>query len=214
MMFIASTSLSGDLYLDNTMGAGLSVGVVVLLLAVTGLLERVGKIVPVPVVKGIQFGAGLSLVVKAGTSFNELPWLGLDPDTLIWVAFAALLIFGRRNRNKKIPSAFITLTIAIIYSMVARLELPTPGIEMPHLSIPFLVNIKNGLLAAGIVQLPLTILNSVIAVTHLSHELLPTRSAPSTTSLGISIGLMNIVGCMFGGMPICPGMIPQNLFLL
>ncbi|KAI5811639.1 sulfate transporter [Peziza echinospora] len=212
MMFIASKSLLRDQYSPYAIGAGLSVGVVVLLLAVTGLLERVGKIVPVPIVKGIQLGAALSILINAGFFFNELPWLGLpwvglDPDTLIWVAFATLFFLGRANRNKKIPSAVILLTYAILYSMVARLGLPEPGIELPHLRIPFLrlVEIKNGLLAAGIVQLPLTISNSVIAVTQLSHDLLPTRPAPSPTSLGISIGLMNIVGCMFNGMPICFG---------
>jgi len=65
--------------------------------------------------------------------------------------------------------------------------------------------VRKGFLTAGIGQLPLTLLISIIAVTYLSGDLIPDRPAPSITSLGISIGLMNILGSFFGSMPICHG---------
>lgn len=54
-------------------------------------------------------------------------------------------------------------------------------------------------------QLPLTTLNSIVAVSALSNDLLPDLPTPSVTSLGISVGLMNLTSTWFGGMPVCHG---------
>ena len=54
-------------------------------------------------------------------------------------------------------------------------------------------------------QLPLTTLNSIIAVSALSSDLLPNIPAPSVTSVGLSVALMNLTGTWFGAMPVCHG---------
>ncbi|MCX7824198.1 MAG: putative sulfate/molybdate transporter [Verrucomicrobiae bacterium] len=46
-------------------GAGLAIGVVMLVLAATGLLEWLARVVPKCVVRGIQFGLGVQLVLLA-----------------------------------------------------------------------------------------------------------------------------------------------------
>ncbi|KAK4149234.1 hypothetical protein C8A00DRAFT_19051 [Chaetomidium leptoderma] len=51
----------------------------------------------------------------------------------------------------------------------------------------------------------LLLLNSVIAVSALSTELLPALPAPGVTALGLSVAAMNLVGCWFGAMPVCHG---------
>lgn len=63
---------------------------------------------------------------------------------------------------------------------------------------------KSGFLRAAIPQIPLSILNSVIAVCKLSADLFPDREL-SATSVSISVGIMNFVGCWFGAMPVCHG---------
>ncbi|KAH6631045.1 hypothetical protein B0J18DRAFT_422950 [Chaetomium sp. MPI-SDFR-AT-0129] len=60
-------------------------------------------------------------------------------------------------------------------------------------------------LFAALAQLPLTTLNSVIAVSALSADLLPDVPPPSVTALGLSVAAMNLVGCWFGAMPVCHG---------
>jgi len=47
-------------------------------------------------------------------------------------------------------------------------------------------------------------LNSVIAVCALSAELYPGRGV-ATRSMAVSVGLMNVLGCWFGAMPMCHG---------
>lgn len=63
---------------------------------------------------------------------------------------------------------------------------------------------KIGFLRAAIPQIPLSVLNSVIAVCKLSADLFPEREA-SATVVSVSVGAMNLVGCWFGAMPCCHG---------
>lgn len=63
---------------------------------------------------------------------------------------------------------------------------------------------KVGFLRGAIPQIPLSVLNSVIAVCKLSKDLFPAMEV-SATSVSVSVGLMNLVGCWFGAMPVCHG---------
>ena len=57
---------------------------------------------------------------------------------------------------------------------------------------------------AGLPQLPLTLLNSVVAVCQLSADKFPDRPA-SPRRVAISVGVMNLVGPWFGALPCCHG---------
>ncbi|CAL5327707.1 unnamed protein product [Camellia sinensis] len=63
---------------------------------------------------------------------------------------------------------------------------------------------KIGFFRAAIPQIPLSVLNSVIAVCKLSADLFPDREVSATT-VSVSVGVMNLVGCWFGAMPVCHG---------
>src|SRR5205814_6147517 len=57
---------------------------------------------------------------------------------------------------------------------------------------------------ASLPQIPLTTLNSVIAVCALSVDLFPERPA-TPRRVAVSVGLMNLAGAWFGAMPMCHG---------
>ena len=63
---------------------------------------------------------------------------------------------------------------------------------------------RAGILRAGLPQLPLTTLNSVISVSQLAGELFPGRGA-SPAAVSIAVGLMNACGGWLGAMPCCCG---------
>ncbi|OVA01005.1 sulfate transporter [Macleaya cordata] len=63
---------------------------------------------------------------------------------------------------------------------------------------------KIGFVRAAIPQIPLSVLNSVIAVCKLSTDLFPERQV-SATAVSVSVGAMNMIGCWFGAMPCCHG---------
>ncbi|KAJ4874322.1 Molybdate transporter 2 [Raphanus sativus] len=62
---------------------------------------------------------------------------------------------------------------------------------------------KIGFVRAAIPQIPLSVLNSVIAVCKLSNDLFDKEL--SATTVSVSVGMMNLIGCWFGAMPVCHG---------
>lgn len=113
----------------------------------------------------------------------------------------------RRQFLAKIPSALIVFLLGLLLCF-----LRDPSI-VNHLTFgPAKIGVvkirpndwKIGFLRAAIPQIPLSVLNSVIAVCKLSADLFPEREV-SATSVSISVGAMNLVGCWFGAMPVCHG---------
>jgi hypothetical protein len=62
----------------------------------------------------------------------------------------------------------------------------------------------TGFWRAGLPQLPLTLLNSVIAVCALSEDYFPARGI-APRRMAASVGVMNLLCVPFGGMPMCHG---------
>ena len=62
----------------------------------------------------------------------------------------------------------------------------------------------TGIVSTAIPQLPLTTLNSVVAVCQLSADLFPAKPVRPVL-VSVSVGLMNMVGAWSGAMPCCHG---------
>lgn len=189
--------------------AGQWVSIAVLIMSITGILRWVVSHVPVPVVKGIQLGAGLSLVLSAGSSLLQpLAWLHPILDNRLWAILAFLVLIGTQH----LPRFPYALSFFILGLLFAIIELLTSGggspslqLWRPHFMIPAWLSHHQSAVWMAIGQLPLTTLNSVIAVSALSAELLPDLPTPSVTSIGMSVAIMNLVGTWFGAMPVCHG---------
>src|SRR5207302_10912367 len=63
---------------------------------------------------------------------------------------------------------------------------------------------SKAFLEAAVPQIPLTTLNSVVAVCALSADLFRDRPA-SPRRVAVSVGIMNLFGAWFGAMPMCHG---------
>lgn len=192
------------------MAAGQWVGAAVLVMSVTGLLRWAVAVVPIPVVKGIQLGAGLSLIMGAGSSLLQpLHWTHPAFDNRVWALVAFLALIGTQ-RFPRFPYALVFFLLALLFAFVQVLavgeNLPWFHTWYPQFTMPKWVGV-GGLpsLWMAIGQLPLTTLNSIIAVSALSRDLLPDLPAPSVGSIGTSVALMNLTSTWFGGMPVCHG---------
>ncbi|KAI4726382.1 hypothetical protein E4T49_05864 [Aureobasidium sp. EXF-10728] len=214
MKAIAAIAISQSYTKTENISAGLFVGGVVTLLSLTGLLKWFGRIVPIPVVRGIQMGAGLALVISAGTTLlKPLGWITPNwSDNWLWAmaAFFFLLI------SSLVPRVPYALLVFILGLMFAGINLntshqpthPSSAFQPwhPKTYVPTPKDFYKGAFEAGLPQLPLTTLNSILAVTSLSASLFPSSPpTPSNTQIGLSVGLANLVGCWFGAMPICHG---------
>lgn len=218
MKAIAAVAIARRFSIEQTASAGLFVSGVIGVASITGLLNWIGRVIPIPVVKGIQVGAGLSLILSAGSSLLQpLRWITPGQDNLLCAGAATLFLLvttvaaaQKSNRTAPIPYALIVCVIGLIISAATwgSSGHSTPSflaMWRPSLLHPSGSDFKVGSLDAGLGQLPLTTLNSIIAVTHLAADLLPAQPTPTPTALGLSILLMNGIGCAFGAMPACHG---------
>ncbi|VDB92053.1 unnamed protein product [Peniophora sp. CBMAI 1063] len=210
MKAIASIAILRSYTMQETAAAGIGVSAVVMLMSVTGLLSWATRIVPVPVVKGIQVGAGLSLVISAGEKLlRPLSWSSHTPNTSavdnwFWAlgAFFALLACTRAPR---VPYALLVFILGIILATVNSPTYIPPVLRHIPIAVPSWPTFIRIFFDASLGQLPLTTLNSIIAVSHLAADLLPDVPTPSVTEIGISVASMNLIGCWFGAMPACRG---------
>ncbi|RPA75034.1 putative sulfate transporter [Ascobolus immersus RN42] len=204
MKAIASVALARPLSLAETMAAGLTVAAVIFFLTITRLLEQFSRLVPVPIVKGIQLGAGISLVFTAINLVGPITWMTPSwADNLFWVT-GLFFTLCATSKLARFPLALFLFASGMIYAGKKIVKGPIWGIYHPEFYFPSFSEWKTGAVAAGLGQVPLTVLNSIIATQHLSAELLPSRFTPSISELGFSVALSN-VGSFFGAMPICHG---------
>ncbi|KAF8400765.1 hypothetical protein HHK36_014065 [Tetracentron sinense] len=245
MKSIAAVAISSgsDFGIPEIMAAGILTGGMLFLLGITGLMEFAYRLIPLPVVRGVQLAQGLSFAQTAvkymrnvqnfskGKASGDRPWLGLDGLVLALVCASFIVIVSgageevevqnelavdesRPRRRKKLwrilvslPSALIVFLLGVVLAIIRRPRV-VKEIEFGSSSIG-IVKIsghawKEGFIKGAIPQLPLSVLNSVIAVCKLSSDLFPGKEFP-TTSVSMSVGLMNLVGCWFGAMPCCHG---------
>ncbi|OAL71769.1 sulfate transporter [Trichophyton violaceum] len=211
MKAIAAVAIAGKYTAGQVAAAGLFVAICILLFSVTGALRWFSVVVPIPVVKGIQVGAGLSLVVSAGATLKgSMSWIQPSwADNYIWMiaAFVGLVI---TNVYRRIPYGLSVFILGLLFAII-RLAVSENGILpgfrfwRPWLTVPSLLDWNTGILDAGVGQVPLTTLNSVIAVVHLAADLLPDIQTPTVTEIGLSVSAMNLIGIWFGSMPVCHG---------
>lgn len=210
MKAIAAVAIARKFSMEENAAAGLVVAGLVGVFSVTGLLNWANRVTPIPVVKGIQVGAGLSLCLSAGSKMLlpltwTGPWWG---DNLLW-AVAAVVLLLCTFAYPRMPYAMVVFTAGIVLSLASP---QNDNVEVPHAAVPILHPSGNDFwkatTTASLGQLPLTLLNSVIAASALAADLLPSPpypAAPTVTELGISVAAINLVGCWFGAMPACHG---------
>ncbi|KAG2182326.1 hypothetical protein INT43_007256 [Umbelopsis isabellina] len=213
MKAIGAVVLASDMTIQQNMAAGLGVGGIIFFLGATRTIHLIDIITPKPVIRGIQLGTGVSLMIKAHGLIKTLQWRISGEnwsDNYTWVLLAFILVIS--CYNSRVPTALILFFIGLLFALIrmfADPEGPTnPPVAGGHypdtIIVPSPEDFQIGFLNAGLGQIPLTSLNSVIALAALIHDLFPERTA-STTSISMSVGIMNLTGCWFGCMPYCHG---------
>ena len=205
MKAIAAVAIAEGMTESQILTAGIITGTVILLLTITRLIDRLNKSIPKSVVRGLQVALGFALLARGlamivGTNIL----FGWDSIGLAVICVVLILLLQRSTRLPGILVVFALGLLALLCSQPVVLEQTRVGISwhMPDLS-----NMDDwftGLWDGAIPQIPLTILNSVIAVCALSIDLFPKRPA-SPRRVGMSVALMNLVCCPFGAMPMCHG---------
>lgn len=182
--------------------AGLVTGLLWLVLGLTGLGQKMARLVSRPVIGGLILGLGASLMLQ-GFRLLATQWvLGLAALALTGllirrspaVAMLALLAFG------------IGAALWLDPTLGEALAAMEPALRLPALALGALDGqaFVVGALLLALPQAPLTLGNAVVAITHEHNRLFPARPIGERT-VSVSTGLMNLGAATLGGVPMCHG---------
>lgn len=204
MTAIAAIAIDDGMNESQIITAGIGTAVVILLLALTGLMGWLNRVIPRSVVRGMQLGLGLNLLIKGVGMVAAVDAVGWDSILLGLLCVGVVLALFQSSR---VPAALIVFAIGLVALLVAQPALFRETQLGMDWRLPDLSNWgdwKHGFINGAIPQIPLTTLNSVVAVCVLSVDLFPRRPAtPRRTA--ISVALINLICCPLGGMPMCHG---------
>ena len=198
-VLMIAQKLSGDVLY----GAGLVIGVLMLILTTTNLLKWLVRIIPKSVVRGIQFGLGLSLASLALKDY--LPSGGVNGYIIAGLGF---LLTIRLIGNKRFPPALFVVLLGIAYACFFTMDFPklfaSISISLPVFHIPKTNDMLTGFLVLVIPQIALSLSNSVIATRQTVNDLFPEKRL-TVNKIGYTYSLMNILNPFFSGIPTCHG---------
>ena len=203
MKAIAAIAISEGMNSGEVYASGLIMSLFMLLIWSTNFTKYLDRIIPEVVVRGIQFTIGLKLLIKGAQMIYAKELIALDSIIVGLAGIGLTLLFFNSNRVPTALILFVTgISIAVIANQTLSYSLSFQFYLPAFVGIDF-GSFRGGLLNGAIPQLPLTLLNSVIAVSALSFNLFPERGA-DTKNISLSVGLMNLT-CLFGAMPMCHG---------
>ncbi len=205
MKAIATVAIAQRLTEPQVLASGILTGLAILLLVLTGLLDYIQRLIPRSVIRGLQLALGLKLIQFgferiAGTHVL----IGWDSIGLgIGCAVLVLLLYF----STRVPGALVVCGIglaallfaqpSVLFSVGWGMAWHLPALGDWHVW-------TTGFWHCAIPQIPLTVVNSVVAVCALSADLFPHRPA-APRRVAVSVGLMNIACCPLGAMPMCHG---------
>ncbi|MBN1828834.1 MAG: putative sulfate/molybdate transporter [Deltaproteobacteria bacterium] len=173
-----------------------SMGLVWLLFAATGIMDRVAAITPRSVTRGIQVSLGLLLAIEALKMISAGWAVGV---------FSIIIVLVLKD-NRYAPAALVLMLLGLSMMFIQeRFQgIAPPEFALPSLTIFPLRQVWDTLLLAGFAQIPLTATNAVIATAALIKNYWPERTV-TVRQLSLNMGIMNIIIPFFGGMPLCHG---------
>jgi xanthine/uracil/vitamin C permease (AzgA family) len=195
--------ITNHLAASTLYGAGLAIGCVMLLLTVTGTLGALARLIPACVVRGIQFGLGLSLASLALKTY--VPAAGREGWALAAAAFVIMLVLWQ---NRRFPAALFVVGLGAFYAAWRTMDVEAVragfGLALPVFRVPAAADVWAGFLVLALPQLALSLSNSVIATERTCRDLFPERGV-TVRKIGWTYSLVNLVLPFFSGVPACHG---------
>lgn len=200
---VAVMAISLNLDAEIILAAGIGLGALMLALNITGLVKFVYDIIPECVIRGIQFGLGINLLLLALTEY--IPSGGTEGFILAAAGIGSVfLLLG----NRRFPPALAVISLGLVYALFFNPgSIPRfSGVHMPlpEVHVPALYDVLTGFLILGLPQLPLSVSNSLIATKKLSDDLFPEKRL-TIKELANTYSIMNIINPLLGGVPVCHG---------
>jgi len=204
---------------ESVIGAGgILFGSLLLVLSITGTVDRLAKLFTQPVVRGIQLALGL-IFLKKGIELivtQKVFLSGVDgklaeyPVNLVmgFVVFALVLAL---LDNKKFPAALAALAFGIIAGLALggfQGQSFSIGPTRIELIAPSFGDFWTAFIMLILPQVPLTIGNACVGTADMCSSVFPNSPLLSRTKAGrfaLTMGLANLPAGLFGAVPMCHG---------
>ena len=190
--------------------AGLEIGALLLLLSVGRIADAIAKVFTKAVIRALQFGVGVLLVVTAGRLVADPPSVFRGTPRSPWpvlLAVGALAAIAWAARVRRYGVALgILVGGALVAFAAARPELAGPSLTLPHVGFPGTAALASAFFLVVVPQIPLTFGNAVVAVSDLAREYFgPAAQRVTPSRVCLSGGVGNLASALVGGMPMCHG---------
>jgi hypothetical protein len=199
MKAIAAVAMVADVSPASIAASGVVIGAVLLVLGASGLIDRIGRLVPQSVLAGLQLGLGLGLGWIALGLMQGSPVIGMAS-----LGVAVLLLWLRKQ------AALAALAVGI--GLGAVLGAPAPslaeatwrGAALPF--FPTVGEIRVAVTELALPQMALTLTNAVILTALVAGDHFGARAAHVTPRrLCLTSGAANLLLTPFGALPMCHG---------
>ncbi|MEX2459369.1 MAG: molybdate transporter family protein [Actinomycetota bacterium] len=190
--------------------AGFEIGAFLLLLSIGRVADLLARLFAKPVVRALQLGVGVLLVVTAVKLVRDPPAVfSTTPDApwpvLLAVAALAVVVWAASTKRYALAAALVSVgTLAGWLAVRPHLGAPDPG--LPSLALPPASAFASAFLLLVVPQLPLTFGNAVVAVGDVARGAFGERARRVVPwRVCLSCGLGNVGSAQLGGMPMCHG---------
>ncbi len=198
MKAVAAVVLTQGLTAPEIAATGMTLGVLLLVLAATGAIDRIARFLPQSVISGLQLGLGLSLGLFGLSLIGDQWWVGA-------LALVALIGLGRLPHC---PAALVVVAGAAgLNAVFGAGSGPIEGADATAwFTLPEPSDFVTAFGLAVLPQLPLTLTNAVIVTAALARDLMPAGAhRVSERRLAVTSGAFNLLLAPFGALPMCHG---------
>jgi len=193
MKALAALAIAGSLTYAELSLAGVALGIVLLVVGLSGTLGAVERWIGGPVIRGVQFAVALVLFETGLDLVLATPRVGAAGVGLVGIAVMA----GRRS------AAGLVVVATSLAVAVSTTGLPTPTLPglppRPAFTAAATTPAVRGVLA----QLAMTVGNAALATSLLLTDRFDAAVTPD--ALATSMGVTNLLAVPLGGIPMCHG---------
>lgn len=229
MKVIGAYAIANAMSATQISASCLWMGLLLLLLGVSGTMTRVRAFVPFSTIRGVQLVTGILLLIQgikfmlgetglqraqgAAEPFLTVASFGPLPVGIV-LGSIAIIVTLVLSRNRVAPAALVVVLGGAVVGLALgawhNLTEFHVGLHWPRplpFGLPTGADLVLALTVLALPQIPMTIGNAVVAQADLTREYFGDEAASRSTprALAVSMGLANLFTGFFGGMPLCHG---------
>jgi|Deesub1362A_J573_1020465.scaffolds.fasta_scaffold00051_20 SulP family sulfate permease len=219
---VAAIAIATHMDASTIAASGILFGVSLMILGLTGLIDKLARYFTKPIVRGIQLGLGLILLQKAIIfitaedlliNVEALPTFPshITLSTNLAIGIVGVLLALLLIQSRRLPAAIAVLSYGIIVSLalgsVYNIREFSMGFIPFSLYSPTKTTLVDAFFLLVIPQIPLTLGNAVIATSDAARHFFGEERAKKASfkALASSMGVANIIAGAISAMPMCHG---------